>query len=535
MSAARTLVSLAEHARETERVERNRLEEQVSAGASSSSTAVVTSPEDDTPQLATTVSVEGRVFRRLKRFQLLPSEVKAQSDMVATYLLTPGVRQKVFVHIHWWQHSFHSSKTKAGMGPCVQGRRLLQAISGYLLLSHAANNTFRDAEGLAESLVLSGFLSPVHEPAEDDDTLGELYIQEGCYYELVAPGATATALNAIVSATVGSSATDSVPGTIILSPPPQQSPTNDSNQSTRSENKLSVWSVTDGATRAAFVQRRVKTLVRSWFGISSKVRLCYAVVNQTKQHALVIFETDVARQELERVELPSSTVAYHSATANGNESSYDLKICSDNDKLEVLSFSSKSEQEQWLLALLGAGAIFLETHGNILSFAVPSASLYSLCDVDATGKLFCLSTLRGQVLLFVNVPNNACCDDTRQISELVELSTKYADAGLRIVAFPSAQFCDAEFENDEDLVTHFQQTYEVNFPVLATRDVNGPNARDALLFLKTKLTGVSKSAANSFIEGNFVKFLVDREGRPAKRYNPSSMPSSIEGDIQHLL
>ncbi|RLN57196.1 hypothetical protein BBP00_00007624 [Phytophthora kernoviae] len=443
-------------------------------------------------------------------------------------------------HMHWWQLGFHLAKAMTDVGPCVQGRRLLKAILGYLLLSHAGNNTLRDAQQLAESLVLSGFLSSVNETPEDDDTLGELYVQESCYYELVAPGATATALtpSAVLSATVGSSATGSVPGVIILSVPTQQSPTNPSSQSMRSESKLSVWSVTDGATRAAFVQRRVgRSHVRRLLGIPPKVRVCYAVVNQTNHHALVIFETDVARQELVRVALPSATVEYHSTTVDGDVSCHDLKICGDEDTVEVLGFSSKSEQEQWLLALLGAGGTYLETHCSILSFAVPSASLYSMYDTDATGSHFCLSTLRGQVLVLVNVPNSTCSDsdDTRQISELVELSTQYADAGFRVVAFPSAQFRDAEFDNDEKLATHLQQTFEVIFPVLATRDVNGPNARDALLFLKSRLTGATSSSANSFIEGDFVKFLVDREGRPVKRYNPSFMPRSMEGEIQQLL
>ncbi|EGZ12602.1 glutathione peroxidase [Phytophthora sojae] len=448
MSAAQTMITLARSARETERVERDRLEREpsfVSARSPSSAVDASPSPPDaDGSCWSSETALDGRVFRRLQRFHLLPSELKAQSDMVATYLLAPRVRRKVLEQRkHWWQHPLHLSK--AGLGTFVQGRELLKAILGYLLLSHAANNSLRDAQQLAEGLVLSGFLSPVHEAREaDDEPLGELYVSDDEYYELVAPGATAI--------------------------PARQTRT-----------ALSVWAVTDGATRAGFS--------------------CYAVVNKTKHHSLVLFETDVARHELVR----------------------------------ILSLKSKPEQEQWLLALLDAGAAFLETHPAILSFASSTASLYSLRDTDANGKPFCLSELRGHVALLVNVTSGSCNTNAEQLLELADLSKKYEDAGLKVVAFPSAQFGDAEFDNDEELVEHFQELFGVRFPVLTTRDVNGPNARDALLFCKTRVPGAARSAANAFIENNFVKFLVDREGRLVKRFGPNDLPLSMETDIQELL
>eukprot|EP00644_Phytophthora_capsici_P000365 jgi/Phyca11/100529/e_gw1.4.581.1 len=427
MSAAQSMTALAERARETERTE--------------SSFVTAISPSAAVTALHV-IDVEGRVFRRLQGFHLLPSELKVQSDMVAAYLLTPKTRQLVFEErIHWWQHPFHLAK--AGHGTFAQGRSLFKAILKYLLLSQAANNSLRDAQQLAETLVLSGFLSPVNEKDADHEPLEELYVLDDKYYELVAPGATE-----------------------ILQTPNMI---------------LSVWAVTDGATRAAF--------------------RCYAVVNKIKLHSLVLFENDVARREISR----------------------------------ILALETKSEQEQWLLALLDAGATYLEMHPAILSFAVSSVSLYSLTDTDASGNTFCLSELRGHVSLLTNVANGSCNIDAKQLHELADLSTTYRDAGLMVVAFPSAQFGDAEFDTDEQLVEHFQELFDVRFPVMATRDVNGPNARDAMLFCKTRLPGSAPSAANAFIENNFVKFLVGRDGRLFKRYGPNDLPLSMETDIQGLL
>ncbi|KAL3662277.1 hypothetical protein V7S43_012605 [Phytophthora oleae] len=529
MSAAQSMTALAESARETERAE------------SSFVTAIPPSPavSELASCASSVIEFEGRVFRRLQRFHLLPSELKMQSDMVAAYLLTPKVRQQVFdQRVHWWQHPFHLAK--AGHGTFVQGRSLFKATLKYLLLSQAANNSLRDAQQLAETLVLSGFLSPAHEAQDaEDEPLEELYVLDDSYYELVAPGAAAILQtpNMIVSARVDSNSTTSLPGTIVSPVQPQQSPTNRKKAPRHSKPRLSVWAVTDGATRAAFmlhVGRSGRFHLRNLFG--SKGRRCYAVVNKTKLHSLVLFETDVARREIASVDLTAATVAYEVRKVDDAQK-FALKIRTtrDEDTVEILALESKAEQEQWLLALLDAGAAYVEIHPAILSLAASSASLYSLTDTDASGKTFCLSELRGHVALLTNVTSDSCNADAEQLQELADLSTTYKDAGLVVVAFPSAQFGDAEFDTDEELVEHFQELFGVRFPVMTTRDVNGPNARDAMLFCKTRLPGSAHSAANAFIENNFVKFLVGRDGHLFKRYGPRDLPLSMETDIQGLL
>ncbi|KAF4038538.1 Glutathione peroxidase [Phytophthora infestans] len=529
------MATLAESARETERIERERLEREPSFVTAMSSSPV-DSPPTDTEEdscLPSSLAVEGRVFRRLQRFQLLASELKAQSDMVTTYLLTPKVRLHVFEQRkHWWQHPLHLAK--AGQGTFILGRQLLKAILKYLLLSHAANNSLRDAQQLAEALILSGFLSPAHEaPNVDDEPIEELYIFDDSYYELVAPGATAVVRtpNVVVSAAADSSQ----PDTVVL---PAQRFQVLKKPSLESEHSLSVWALTDGATRAGFVQRkRGRIHVRNILGFRSKLSRCYAVVNKTKHHSLVLFETDVARRDLVRVNLPTVSVEYYAPTGD-DSSRYALKIRTESDRdddTEILVLQSKPEQEQWLVALIDAGAAFLETHAAILSFAASTASLYSLRDTDASGNTFCLSELRGHVALLTNVSSGTCSSNAKQLQQLEELSSKYVDAGLTVVAFPSAQFGDGEFGNDEDLVEYFHELFGVNFPVLATRDVNGPSARDAMLFCKTRLPGAAKSAANAFIENNYVKFLVGRDGHLFKRYGACDLPLSMETDIQNLL
>ncbi|CEG46559.1 phospholipid hydroperoxide glutathione peroxidase pu [Plasmopara halstedii] len=531
MSAAQSMINLAESAREMERSERELMEREPSFVTALSSIA---SPITERLCLSSLSPVHGRVFRRLQRFQLLPSELKMQSDMVAAYLLTPKVRQHVFQkRTHWWHHPVHLAK--AGKGMFIQGRSLIKAILKFLILSHAANNSLRNAQQLAETLILSGFLSPVHEASTaNDEPLEELYVFDECFYELVAPGA--SVIIPTQSIVTFDTTTTSLPGAVVLPIESRHSP----KKLTHVDESLSVWAVTDGATQAAFVQRQLKeTHLRTLFHLPSKVESCYAVINKTKHHSLVLFETDVGRHCIVHIKLSAATVEY--CVVRVDSLCLGLRICTSNEnsqgnsKVEILVFQRKSEQEQWLLALVDAGATFLETHAAILSFAIPSASIYSLQDIDAFGQTFHLSNLRGFVALLTNVSSGAYHTNEKQFLELVQLSTTYKDAGLKVVAFPSAQFGDVEFDTDEELVEYFQELYGVQFSVLSTRDVNGPHARDPMLFCKTKQSGTMKSAANIFIENNFVKFLVSRDGQVLKRFGPDAAPLSMESDIQCLL
>ncbi|OWZ15196.1 Glutathione peroxidase [Phytophthora megakarya] len=291
MNAAQSMITVAEIARETERVGRELLEQESSYGTATSAIylrlwnfhkqSISMSLPLEGSCLCSAFAVEGRVFRRLQRFQLLPSELKVQSDMVAAYLLAPKVHRHVFERrTHWWQHPLHLAKART----FVQGRRLLQAILEYIVLSQAANKSLHHAQKLAESLVLGGFLTPALE-APNGESLGELYVRDDAFYELVAPDADAIVPISNVPASV-TAESSSLPHSVVASIQ-QQSPQTRRKQLRRTEGAFSVWSVTDGATRAGFIGYRTgKFHFRSMLGISSKVSDCYAVVNKTKHESI---------------------------------------------------------------------------------------------------------------------------------------------------------------------------------------------------------------------------------------------------------
>jgi len=63
-------------------------------------------------------------------------------------------------------------------------------------------------------------------------------------------------------------------------------------------------------------------------------------------------------------------------------------------------------------------------------------------------------------------------------------------------------------------------------------DVNGSGAHPLYVWLKTSLPGI---LGTKDIKWNFGKFLLDREGKPVKRYAPTDSPLKIAQDIEKLL
>ncbi|KAF1314175.1 Phospholipid hydroperoxide glutathione peroxidase pu, partial [Globisporangium splendens] len=454
--------------------------------------------------------VDGRVFQRLYRYHLLPPQLQLLSDAVAVLLVTPEVRKQVFAT----GKCHHPS----ALGPCVRGNKLIAAVKDYVQTHEENVSALQDsAKQVVEALVLSGFISPVHEPENEDSIV--TYVNDKDYYELVAPGA-----QQIVAA--GARGTGA------------GGERHDESSARRQNAKMSVWDITDGATRAGDVFRRPSTLSPtlrflqslSLCGARPREKRFYAVINKTKYHSLYLFATDTAREELSHLELQDAMAQYEAGSANA-PLYHGLKIWDDTHS-EVLDFVSKTRQEEWLLAFLDAGAKYKEANRDHDKWASPDASFYSLTDADASGKRFLMEDLVGSVVLVVNVASKDP-QASLQYPELVTIADKYHDDGLAVLAFPSDQFGgdSQEFDTDGEILSYLVQAYNVNFPIMTKRDVNGLDARDVFLYLNAHLPG----RFGPFTEWNFTKFLIDRHGKSFKRYEASVLPQSLEADIRQLL
>lgn len=157
-------------------------------------------------------------------------------------------------------------------------------------------------------------------------------------------------------------------------------------------------------------------------------------------------------------------------------------------------------------------------------------SFYELECKDKKGETFKFDTLKGKVVLIVNVASK--CGFTPQYKDLESLYQKHKDEGLVILGFPCNQFGGQEPGSQEEIGNFCQLNYGVTFPIMHKIEVNGDNTDPVYDFLKSKKSGL---LGLNRIKWNFEKFLVDKHGKVHQRYSSLTKPMSIEDDIKQLL
>ncbi|MGB0884944.1 MAG: glutathione peroxidase [Chitinophagales bacterium] len=145
------------------------------------------------------------------------------------------------------------------------------------------------------------------------------------------------------------------------------------------------------------------------------------------------------------------------------------------------------------------------------------------------GKTLKMSDLDGKVVLVVNTATK--CGLTPQFTGLEELHQKYKDQGLVILGFPCNQFAGQEPLSNDKMEEACQINHGVTFQLTEKVDVNGADTHPVFGYLKGELGGL----LGDNIKWNFTKFLVDKKGKPVKRYAPTTKPNKIDKDIAKLL
>jgi len=98
------------------------------------------------------------------------------------------------------------------------------------------------------------------------------------------------------------------------------------------------------------------------------------------------------------------------------------------------------------------------------------------------------------------------------------------------MGFPCNQFGKQEPGGPAD-IRNFVDAKGVKFQMFQKVEVNGKHAHPVFQYLKANLS----SMLGQSLKWNFTKFLVDRKGKPIKRYSPGTSPMSIRSDILKLL
>jgi glutathione peroxidase len=160
-----------------------------------------------------------------------------------------------------------------------------------------------------------------------------------------------------------------------------------------------------------------------------------------------------------------------------------------------------------------------------------SSGVYSFTLPSIDGKPMPLADFKGKVVLLVNVASR--CGYTPQYAGLESLYEKYKDHGLVILGFPANNFGAQEPGTNQEIKTFCSRKYNVTFPMYSKVSVKGSDKTALYQYL----TEQTDPAIAGDIKWNFTKFLVDRNGKVVKRFEPAVTPESPEvtGAIENLL
>lgn len=154
---------------------------------------------------------------------------------------------------------------------------------------------------------------------------------------------------------------------------------------------------------------------------------------------------------------------------------------------------------------------------------------YSLEIKSPSGDTISMNDYRGQVVLIVNTATQ--CGLTPQFEGLEKLHQTYKKEGLFLLGTPCNQFMKQEPLENSELTEACRINHGVTFQLSEKINVNGAETHPLYQYLKQALG----SWLGNKVKWNFTKFLIDKNGKPFKRYAPTTKPEKIAADIQTLL
>ena len=156
--------------------------------------------------------------------------------------------------------------------------------------------------------------------------------------------------------------------------------------------------------------------------------------------------------------------------------------------------------------------------------AVSSIAASSVHDIKINtleGKPASLGDYKGKVVLVVNVASK--CGLTPQYNALQALHAKFAAKGFTVIGVPCNDFGSQEPGAPEEIQKFCKDNYQVSFPLFEKVHVKGAGQHP----LYARLTGQGAEFPGE-IKWNFGKFLIGRDGKVLKRFEPQTKPDAEE-------
>ena len=167
---------------------------------------------------------------------------------------------------------------------------------------------------------------------------------------------------------------------------------------------------------------------------------------------------------------------------------------------------------------------------HVEEHSLPSAYNDAFSAFDIHGNPYHMSHLKGHVALVVNVASQCGYTDANY-QGLQQIYERYHNYGLEVIAFPSNQFGNQEPGTNEEIEAFVTGRYGAAFALMAKVDVNGPQEHPLFTFLKQYTPALPDHQGNEDVSWNFNKFLIDKWGRPLKRFGPELVYHDLEADI----
>ena len=185
--------------------------------------------------------------------------------------------------------------------------------------------------------------------------------------------------------------------------------------------------------------------------------------------------------------------------------------------------------------------------------AATAQSIYQLKVKDDAGQDVQLAQYEGKVLLIVNTATR--CGFTPQYKELEALYEKYRAQGFEILDFPCNQFGEQAPGSIQEIHQFCTANFDIQFTQFDKIDVNGPDESPLFTYLKAQqgfggfdlndrlgklLDEMMRKQDADYdkkpsIKWNFTKFLISRDGRVVRRFEPTDKMADVEAAVEQEL
>jgi glutathione peroxidase len=152
-----------------------------------------------------------------------------------------------------------------------------------------------------------------------------------------------------------------------------------------------------------------------------------------------------------------------------------------------------------------------------------AGSVYDFYLVSLDGAEVPLKTYQGKVLLIVNVASHTVYSG--QLPKLEALHRAYAAQGFAVLAIPGDDFGHGEQGKPEEVAAYYRDKMHLTLPLFSKAALTGKNQIPLYEFLTDSKVNAKTGGE---LPWNFTKYLIDRDGKPAARFDAGVQPDDPE-------